>query len=253
MDAFAERKGVCVVVELQLILASLSIIDSADTRVLLVEPRALNVRLLLGIVGLGVNLTNKVGNLVDSLLLEWACVTTSKSLLSLVKVSSCSCGSLRHFLSEVVVVFSAEVASLVVGAMVGDNSAEAGMRGLDGPVDEGELSDVVLVDHAQHWLLLADVRLRFLNFLLVRRLQLPLRHRRKLRLALRQHIHGSLTKPSSGIRCMVSCLGLRLMEPRGAGRPLEVRQLISGSLSRFYNAAKTHNGHQIVLSECEMI
>ena len=57
-----------------------------------------------------------------------------------------------------------------------------------------------------------------------------------------------LTKPSSGIRQKVSCFGLRLMVPRGAGRPLEVRQLMSGSLSRFYNAAKTHNGHQTTAS-----
>ena len=38
VDAFAERKRVSVVVELHLSGASLSIIDSADTWVLLVEP-----------------------------------------------------------------------------------------------------------------------------------------------------------------------------------------------------------------------
>ena len=46
------------------------------------------------------------------------------------------------------------------------------MRRLHGPVDEGQLRDVVLVDHAEHGLLLAHVDLRVPDLLLVGRLQL---------------------------------------------------------------------------------
>ena len=53
-------------------------------------------------------------------------------------------------------------------------------------------------------------------------------------IVLEVHLDRTLTKPSSGIRPNVSCFGLRLKVPRGAGRPLEVRQLISGSFVRFY-------------------
>lgn len=76
-------------------------------------------------------------------------------------------------LTEVVAVFRAEVASAFSLVVTGDHSTEARVGGLDGTIDKGKLSDVVLVDHAQDRLLLAHVRLRLLNFLLVRRFKLP--------------------------------------------------------------------------------
>ena len=50
MDALAEWEGVGVVVHLHLALASDAVVDSADARVLLIQPRPLNVGLLLGVV-----------------------------------------------------------------------------------------------------------------------------------------------------------------------------------------------------------
>ena len=58
--------------------------------------------------------------------------------------------------------------------MSGDNSAETLGSGLNGSVDKGELRNVILIDHAKNGLLLADVDLWVLNFLLVRRFELPL-------------------------------------------------------------------------------
>ena len=58
------------------------------------------------------------------------------------------------------------------GLVPGNDSTEALGCGLDGSVDEGQLSDVVLVYHAEDGLLLAHVNGRSLDVLLVRRLQL---------------------------------------------------------------------------------
>ena len=58
------------------------------------------------------------------------------------------------------------------GLVSGNDSAEALGRGLDGSIDEGQLRDVVLVDHAENGLLLAHVNGWSLDILLVRRLQL---------------------------------------------------------------------------------
>jgi hypothetical protein len=41
-------------------------------------------------------------------------------------------------------------------------------------------------------------------------------------------------KPSSGMRLLVYCLGLRLYVPRGAGMPVDDKQLIAASCSRRY-------------------
>jgi len=55
----------------------------------------------------------------------------------------------------------------------GDDGSETLSSGLNGSVDKGELSDVVLVDHAKNGLLLADVNLRVTNFSLVGSLKFP--------------------------------------------------------------------------------
>ena len=60
-----------------------------------------------------------------------------------------------------------------MGSLVsGDDRTEALDRGLNGSIDQGQFSDVVPVDHAEHGLILAHVILRLLDVLLVRRLQL---------------------------------------------------------------------------------
>ena len=62
----------------------------------------------------------------------------------------------------------------MAGLVSWDHSSEALGSSLHGSVNEGELGDVVLVDHAKDGLLLADVHLGLLNFLLIGRLELPL-------------------------------------------------------------------------------
>jgi len=94
--------------------------------------------------------------------------------LGLFKALDCLSGALSGPLAEVVPVLSAEVASVDTSGMSGDNGAETLGGGLDGSVDKGELRDVVLIDHAKNGLFLANVHLRVLNFLLVRRFELPL-------------------------------------------------------------------------------
>jgi len=77
MDALAHRERVSIVVELHLRLARLAFVDSAYTWVLLVEPRALHISLLLRVVALGVQLTDQVGNLVRALHFESTHVISS--------------------------------------------------------------------------------------------------------------------------------------------------------------------------------
>ena len=174
VDALSHRKRVGVVKELHLGGASLTIVDSADTRILLVEPRALNISLLLRVVGLWVNLTDKVRDLLDSLLLNSTDVVTSHNFLRLLEVLSGISRCFRAPLAEVVPVFSAEVASTMAGLMSGNHSSEALGCSLHGPINEGELRDVVLVDHTKNGLLLTNVHFRVLNFLLIGRFEFPL-------------------------------------------------------------------------------
>ena len=174
VDALTHGKRVGVVKELHLSGASLTIVDGADTRVLLVEPRALNISLLLRIIGLRVDLAYKVRDLLDSLLLNGADVVTSHNFLRLLEVLSGFGWCFRTPLAEVVPVFSAEVASTMAGLMSGNHSTEALGCSLHGSINERELGDVVLVDHSKNGLLLTNVHFRVLNFLLIRRLKFPL-------------------------------------------------------------------------------
>ena len=69
VDALAQWQRVRVVKHLHLRLACLALVDGADARVLLVEPTALHVSLLLWVVLLRVDLADQVGDLLDTLLL----------------------------------------------------------------------------------------------------------------------------------------------------------------------------------------
>ena len=174
VDAFTHTKWIGVIKELHLILSCNTIVDGANTWVLLVEPWALHISLLLRIVFLRVNLADQVGDLVDTLSFSSSGVASSKSPLSLLESSgSLSWGFLNSF-TEVVPIFSAEVASFMSGIMSWDNSAKALRRRLDWSVYKRKLSNVVLIDHAEHGLLLSDVDFGILNFLRICRLKLPL-------------------------------------------------------------------------------
>ena len=172
MDALAQRKRVRVVEELHLGLASHAVVNSAYAWVLLVQPAALHIGLLLRVVLLRVYLTDQVGDLLDALLLARADVSASKRALGLLVLSSSLSWGLTGTLSKVVRILCAEVTSIMSGLVSGNDSTEALGCGLDGSVDEGQLSDVVLVYHAEDGLLLTHVNGRSLDVLLVRRLQL---------------------------------------------------------------------------------
>ena len=110
----------------------------------------------------------------DTLSLSSSGVASGKSLLSLLESSGSLSWGFLSSLTEVVPVFSAEVASFMPGIMSWDNSAKALRRRLNWSVNKRKLSNVVLIDHAEHGLLLADVDLWILNFLRICRLKLPL-------------------------------------------------------------------------------
>lgn len=172
MDALAHAERVRIVKHLHLRLASLAFVDGAHTRVLLVQPTALHVGLLLRVVLLRVHLADQVGDLLDSLLLARANIAASKRRLRLLELGGGVCGRLRASLPEVIPVLSAEIARVMGGLVSGNDGAEALGCRLDWSVDQRELGDVVLVDHAQDWLLFADVHFGFLDVLLIGRFQL---------------------------------------------------------------------------------
>ena len=103
--------------------------------------------------------------------------------------------------TEIVAAFRAEIALSVVIAMACNHRTETVLGSLNRAVDQGEFSDVVLVNHAQNWLRRLVVDLGLTVQLLVGRLKLSLRQ---------MLVDNPLTNPSSGIRPKVSCLGLRL-------------------------------------------
>ena len=82
--------------------------------------------------------------------------------------------SLVALLTEVVSVLCAEVASVMTSGVSGDNGTETFSGRVHWSVNQGQLSDVVLIDHSKDWLLLAHMDLRVLNFLLVGGLEFPL-------------------------------------------------------------------------------
>lgn len=172
MDALAHTERVSIVKHLHLRLASLAIVDSTNARVLLVQPTALHISLLLRVVLLRVNLTDKVGDLLDSLLLARANIAASERSLSLLELSRCFGGSLRATLTEVISVLSAEIACIMGGLVSWDHGSKSLGCRLDWAIDQRELRDVVLVDHAEHGLLFAHVHLGVLDVLLIGRLQL---------------------------------------------------------------------------------
>jgi hypothetical protein len=124
-------------------------------------------------------------------------MSTSQTLLH----QDCSGHVKRAWLTEVVTTFRVEIALSVVIAMACNHGTETVLGSLNRTVNQGELSDVILVDHSQNWLGRLVVDLGLAVQLLVGRLKFSL---------WKMLVGLSLTNPSSGIRPKVSCLGLRL-------------------------------------------
>jgi len=110
----------------------------------------------------------------DALLFSSAQVTACERLLSLLEVGCGRSGVFYLLLAEVVSVLSLVVASIMTPDVLRDHCAETLGSRLNRSVDEGKLSNVVLVDHAEDGLFFAHMHSRVLNFLLVGRLQFSL-------------------------------------------------------------------------------
>ena len=174
VDALTQGKRVGIVHEVNLLDSSLAFIDGTDTWVLLVEPRSLHISLLLWIVVLGVDLTNEVGDLLDAHLFEVTDLATCLVSSLHLEFSYGLVGVEHLLLSKVVSVLSCKVSGILFGSMAWDDSAKSSVSCLHWSVNEGQLSDVVLVDHAEDWLLLLNVDLGVLHLILVGGQQLSL-------------------------------------------------------------------------------
>ena len=168
MDSFSKRQGICVVVHIELILSSDSVVNSTNTRVLLIEPWSLDVSLLLWVIMFWINFSNKVWDFLNALLVITSHLTTSKGRGSSIKVCNSFLWPLRTVLAEVIPVFSAPVSSIMIIAMANDNGSESSFSALDWSVYKGKFCDVVLIDHAKHGFDFLLVYTWTLDFLLVR-------------------------------------------------------------------------------------
>ena len=152
--------------------SSFALIDSTDTWVLLVEPRSLHISLLLWIVVLGIDLSNEVRDLLDAHIFEVTDLTTCLVGCLQLEFSYGLAGIELFLLSKFVSVLSCKVSGIFFGTMAWNDSAKSRVSSLHGPVNQRQLSNVVLVDHAEDGLLLAHMNGWPLDVLLVRRLQL---------------------------------------------------------------------------------
>ena len=103
-------------------------------------------------------------------------MSASQLLLLRLKVLYRLLSTFYRFFTIVVSVFGGPIAGVMVVRMVRKDGPKSAAGALHGPVDEGQLRNVVFVDHAQHRLLFLEVCLRLLNLLLVRRLKFSLKH-----------------------------------------------------------------------------
>lgn len=136
VNALAHWKRVSIVIHLHLRLARDSIVDSPDAGVLLIEPAALDVSLLLWIILLRVNFADEIGDFVDTLLLGCAQVSTRQRALGLLKLSSRVSRSLLPSLAKVIPIFSAEVTLIMRSLVPWDDGTEALRCGLHRSVNE---------------------------------------------------------------------------------------------------------------------
>lgn len=160
-DAVAQRQGVGVVKHADLVL--LAEAGSAQARVLLVQPGALDIGLTLGIVLLVINLTCQVREGAQLLCINGPSFASAGVVLRRLERGLGLAGAPLSRLTEVGAVLGVKVTCAMVGRVVGDHCAEASFGAGNIPVLQGQVSDVVLVDHAQDWLLSDHVDLRLLE------------------------------------------------------------------------------------------
>lgn len=92
-------------------------------------------------------------------------LTSRASVLSSLKFSLSRVRVLLGRLTEVVSVFSSEVALSMVVRMGVDGSSKSMSSALNRSVLEGQISNIVFIDHAENWLLLNEMILRVLEVL----------------------------------------------------------------------------------------
>ena len=166
MNSFSHRQWSRIVVHLELILSSDSVVNSTNAWVLVIQPWSLHISLLLWVVILWVDFADKVWDFLNALLVISSHLTTSKNLWGLIKVSNRFLWSLWTICSKVIPVFSAPVPCIMVVWMANDNGSESCLCTCDGSVNERKLCNVVLVDHTKngfHFLLVYLWGLDFLH------------------------------------------------------------------------------------------
>jgi len=94
-------------------------------------------------------------------------LATGAVVLSSLELSLSRSRVLLSSSSEVISVFSGEVSGSVVGRVSVDHGTKSVSSSVNGSVLEGEVSDVVFIDHAENWLLLNVVVLGLLVVLLL--------------------------------------------------------------------------------------
>jgi hypothetical protein len=92
-------------------------------------------------------------------------LTSRASVLSSLKFSLSRVRVLLGRLTEVVSVFSSEVALSMVVRVGVDGSSKSMSSALNRSVLEGQISNIVFIDHAENWLLLNEMILRVLEVL----------------------------------------------------------------------------------------
>jgi hypothetical protein len=125
----------------------LACFQELDSGVFAVQPTSLHVRLFLWVVFLRVNFSVQVRDLSHLLVFEGSVVTTSLLLRLLVVFLGKLFGRGSHVLSIGSLIGSLPVSHVVVfSKSINDGSEPSGCT-IDWSVDEGQLSDVVFVDH----------------------------------------------------------------------------------------------------------
>ena len=168
VDSFSERQRGGIVIHLELVLSSNSVVNSTNTRVLLIQPWPLHISLLLWVVVLRVDFSNKVWDLLNALLIISSHLAASKSWIGVIKVSDRFLWSSWTFRTKVIPVLSAPVSGVMIVWVMNDNGSESSCSSLDGSIDEWKFCNVVLIDHAEYGLDFLLVYFWWTHFVLVR-------------------------------------------------------------------------------------
>lgn len=129
-------EGSSIVKAVDLTVSALVRLNNSDSRVLLVEPRALHIRLLLGIVGLIENLTSHVGKNANFLVFHRSNVTTCELGVEILVSQRVLLGTHGCSLSVEIAILSCEVPAVESGIMLRNDSAEASLLRVDRSVNK---------------------------------------------------------------------------------------------------------------------